>query len=325
MIRNASLAAVALAATLAASCVDAPTHPDLQPEPAPAGMKAEALAQPNDFDYEIVRHPDAGNTFVNRINARGELAGDFCAADGSWCWGFVRRGDDYRTVAYPGSSFTFAYGLNERGDVVGVFGDATGEHAYIQSRGEYRALPAPAGTQTRAYDIGASGIISGSYRGPSDAKWQPAIWGKDGSFTPLSRLVTALGADMAEGFGTNVRGEVVGHFTRAGDLDATTGRQKMYGFVYTDGEVRATLDYPGSGWMSCGWGIGAEGTVLGHYVDLQEGGVTGYQWEDGRFTARLRVPGALNTFPQAITPAGAIAGWAFVPGTGRVGFVAQAR
>ena len=311
---------IALAATLlgvAAACADTPTVPDTPI--ATAADAAALLMAPEDFSYEEIRHPEGAHTWVNRMNARGDLVGDYCGTGFAWCWGFARRGETFETIAYPGSSWTYAYGINERGDVVGIYGDASGNHGYVYSRGEYRTLEAPSGVQTRAYDIAANGTIAGAYR--TTGKWQPAMW-EGGRFMPLDDLATELGADMAEGFAISTQGAIVGHFTRAGEFFEGTTRQKMYGFVYGDGAVMATLDYPGSGLMSCGWGIGVHGEVLGHYTDRVAGGVTGYVWEDGEYVARLRVPGALSTFPQAITPAGTIAGWAVMASGERIGFIA---
>ena len=321
--RPARIAALVLLGALSmTACDTSPTRPDMGPDEATLLEIASTVAQPDAFVYQDIRHPDAAHTFVNRVNNRGDVVGDFC--DAGWtCRGFRARRGVYETIDFPGSTFTYAYGTNDRADIVGVYGAADGEHAYSYMRGEYQELPAPEGLQTRAYAISETGLISGSYRG-SSGKWQPVVW-LHGEFTPLTDLTAELGADMAEGFGVNVQGAVVGHFTRPGDLDPTTGRQKMYGFVYGDRGLEATLDYPGSGWMSCAWGIGGSGEVLGHYVDPVSGGVTGYRWQGGSFTARLRVPGAVQTYPQAMTATGTIAGWAFKPTIGVVGFLASSK
>lgn len=315
MIRRSTLAAVLGLSLLPGACADAPTAP--ADATAAAVTPASAMLSPQDFDYEVVRHPDGGMTFLNRINARGDIVGDRCVP--GECRGFLRRGDSWEVIAYPGSGWNYAYGINERGDVVGTYGDATGEHAFLYSRGEYRTLAAPPGVQTRAYDIAANGTIAGAYR--TTGSWRPAIWDK-GRFVPLDGVTATLGADMAEGFGINAHGAVVGHFTRPGDLFPGTPMQKMYGYVYQDGRVIATLNFPGSGFMSCGWGMGIHGEVLGHYVDLEAGGVTGYMWQDGEYVARMRVPGAVHTYPQAITPGGTIAGWAVTAAGEPVGFIA---
>jgi hypothetical protein len=115
---------------------------------------------------------------------------------------------------------------------------------------------------------------------------------------------------MAEGFDINVHGQVVGHFTVAGDFYPGTSTLKMYGFVYGKGQPTVTLNYPGSGPMSCAMGIGTRGDVVGHYTDIATAavGVSGFLWQKGSFAARLVVPGAVLTYPAAITPNGVIAG-----------------
>jgi hypothetical protein len=321
-----TLLLLTLLATLpltAGGCADLPTQTALGPDEADLTKLAGALTA-DDFDYILVRHPGADLTYVNRINTRGEMVGDFF--DGTRWDGFTRRGDVYTTISLTGSTATFALGINERGDVVGHANiPLVGLRAYLLSGGSYQILDAPAGYHTRAFDISANGIIAGSYH-TGAGKWQPAVW-EEGVFRPLSRLTADLGADMAEGFGINVHGQVVGHYTVAGDFFPGTAILKMYGFVYGDDRSTGTLNYPGSGTMSCGWGIGVHGDVVGHYTDIAtaEVGVSGYVWSNGRFTARLVVPGAVGTYPQAITPNGVIAGYAALgrPNPDGPGYIAE--
>jgi uncharacterized membrane protein len=264
-----------------------------------------------DFDYTVIRHPEGTHTYVNRMNARGQVVGDFLDASGRWD-GFLHHEGGFERISFPGSAWTYAYGINDRGDIVGTYSAGGIQSAYILAKGEYRKLDAPPGYQTRAYDINSRGTVSGAYHtGAAGTKWQPAIWEQD-FFTPLPVITSTLGADMAEGFGINDRGEVVGHYTVPGDVYTPPGNLKMYGFVYRDGAVTASLDYPGSGWMSCAWGMGPDGTAAGHYTDVAtpEVNVAGYLWKEGSFTARLVAPGAISTFPSVVTRNGVIAGYA---------------
>jgi hypothetical protein len=324
--RRRGIAAVLLAS--AAGCADAPTATHHQPETVQFSRAAGTL-DADDFDYTIVRHPDAPTrTYLNRMNTRGDVVGDI-PVDGNWR-GFLRRNGNFEDIVVPGAIHTFALGINERGDIVGSYNAGSGLRAYVRAEGEYRTLPAPAGYATRAYDIASNGVITGSYF-TGTGKWRPAIWER-GEFTPLDHILEQLGADMAEGFGINTLGQVVGHFTVAGDMFPGTPNQKMYGFTYDRGRVSATLNYPGSGWMSCGWGIGVQGEVVGHYVDIatEAVAVSGYMWRNGQYMARMIVPGAIATYPQATTPNGAIAGYALLGArtpagyawTDAVGFIA---
>jgi hypothetical protein len=330
---NRSVPAVLLALLIPACADQAPT-PVLPESPLDGQFaKLQAGLDADDFEYTIIRHPDAPTfTFLNRINTRGDIVGNYF--DGTRWDGFLRRGEDYHRISYPESDETVANGINERGDVVGAYFGASGIRAYLYSNGEYRTLAAPAGYHTRAYDISSNGVIAGSYH-TGTGKWQPAIWEK-GVFTPLPVIMQALGADMAEGFGINVHGQVVGHFTVAGEAPFPgTPNQKMYGFVYDRGRVTATLNVPGSGWMSCAFGIGVHGEAVGHYVDIAtaEVAVSGYVWRDGAYVARLVVPNpgadnplAIGTYPNSSTPNGMIAGYAvFGDRTSTGGFVPQER
>ncbi len=290
-------------------CADTPT--DVEPARPGAELSMASLA-PGDFTYTVIRHPEGDRTYVNRINTRGEIVGDFRDATGRWD-GFLARSGQYRRISFPGSNWTYAYGLNERGDVVGVYNDGTGPRGYLYTRGTYERLNAPEGYQTRAFDINASGTIVGSYRPGSTGPWQPAMWSR-GVFVPLSAITDLLGASMAEGFGINGHGAVVGHYTRPGD-------SKMYGFVYRDAGV-TTLNVPGSGSMSCAWGLGEQGHAVGHYVDGTV--IRGYLWQDGSYATPLEVPGATLTWPSAFTSNGMIAGYAIIGGQA-VGFVATRR
>jgi hypothetical protein len=293
-----------------AGCADAPTRAHDAPADAQFARSAGFL-DADAFDYTLIRHPDAPTrTYVNRMNTRGDLVGDILV--GTIWEGFLLRDGSFHRVAFPGAVHTLALGINERGDIVGSYNAGSGPRAYILSHGEYRTLPAPEGYRTRAAGIASNGVIAGSYY-TGTGKWRPAIWERD-EFTPLDGILADLGADMAEGFGINMHGQVVGHFTVAGDIFPGTANLKMYGFVYGRGGISATLNYPGSGWMSCVFDIGVHGETVGHYVDIatEAVAVSGYMWRDGQYVGRLGVPGAIGTYPGAITPNGSIAGYALL-------------
>jgi hypothetical protein len=314
---------VALLPLALAGCGDTPTEAMAPPDVAALAAVAGAL-DADAFEYTIIRHPDAVATYVNGMNASGALVGHF--NDGTRWDGFRLRGGEYERISVPGSAATYAIGINERGDVVGYAATpGVGQRAYVLSHGEYRTLDGPAGYHTSAFGIAANGVISGSYH-TGMGKWQPAIWEK-GVFTPLTGLTEELGADMAEGFGINIHGQVVGHFTVAGDFFPGTSTLKMYGFVYTKGQPTVTLNYPGSGIMSCAMAIGTGGDVVGHYTDIATAavGVSGFLWQKGSFAARLVVPGAIATYPTAITPSGVIAGYAALgrPNEAGPGYIAE--
>lgn len=282
---------------------------------------------PQDYDYTLVRLPEsyaATQIYLERANFRGDLVGRYMVGTlaGQKLWrGFVRRNGSFERIQIDGAVSTIPHSISDDGTIVGRYLDDKGEHGFIYSASHtVTRIDAEGATGTRLYDIAGSGIVSGSFK--TTGKWQPALW-TGGKFTALPAVPAALAADMAEAFGVNQHGHVVGHFTRASEAAAATGgHQKMYGFFYKDGVVSTTFDYPGSGWMSCAFDVSASGEVVGHYVDNVDGGVTGFVWKDGRFVARLRVPGARETYPQTILANGMLLGSAILSDEESVGFTA---
>lgn len=289
-----------------------------------------APAAPGDFEYTLVRLPDSfgsNHVRVERANVHRDLAGRYriTGSDGQPVWrAFVRRKGTFAAIPVSGAIHASAHGIADDGTVVGRYSDTKGEHGFILSpSGEMTTVDAPGATATRMYDVGANGVISGSYK--TTGLWQPAMWVR-GTFTPLPAIAARLGADMAEGFGINDLGEVTGHYTLASEAKVPAGaKQKMYGFVYRDGAVVATLDFPGSGWMSCAFDSSTDREVVGHYVDTVRGGVSGFGWKDGRFFATLRVPGAVDTYPQTVLADGTFIGSAILPKEESAGFIATPR
>jgi hypothetical protein len=301
IVAGASLIAIAVA------CDSNPTDPLTKPHVA------------DDFAYTLVRVPAsyvASATLVDRANKAGDVVGRYLVGTGTEWHGFALRGGSFEKIDVTGASRTLPHGLNNAGDVVGRYFTGTLEHGFLYSKGVYTTFDAPGSSGTRFYDISAGGTIAGSYR-VGTGSYQPAIW-VNGVFTPLSAMATAIGANMAEGLGINAAGDVVGHFTKAGDA-------KMYGFYYT-ASATTTLEHPesgqGTGMMSCAFGIGPAGDIVGHYTDTVNGGVSGFIWNSGQFVGKLRVPGATETYPQAITSNGIIAGYAILASGERVGFTA---
>jgi hypothetical protein len=276
---------------------------------------------PGDFTYGLVRVPEAwgaSRTLVERANARGDLVGRYMA-DSTW-HGFVRRNGSFEKIDVPGATQTFATGINEAGEIVGRYTIGKAHHGFRLAGGSFTTVDAEGATATHLYDVADNGLISGSYR-TGGGKYQPAIW-IDGRFTPLPDIASALGADMAEGFGVGRDGRITGHFTTSAD-------PKMYGFVYDRRTGAVKLNHPGSsegkGSMSCGAGVGAGGEVVGHYTDSAAGGVSGFIWTEGRFVGTLRVPAATETYPASITASGMIVGAAILQTGERVGFTAVLR
>jgi uncharacterized membrane protein len=251
------------------------------------------------YRYTILNYPGANWTQALRMNARGDVVGIYQDATGMN--GFLLRGKKYETLQYPGAAMTHARGINERGDIVGDYIHSGKTHGFVVRNGVFTTLAVPGANATQLWDINANGEISGQYQATAGGAWHGFVWRK-GEF----RFLNIPDATMSAGYGINIHGQVVGHY-RLPDPSAPSGVTKMFGFVWTDGEV-THLDYPSPNYMSCAQGIGNHG-VVGHFWDIASDIVYGYVWQAGTFTSTFRVPDAWDTYPTSITPSGTIVGY----------------
>lgn len=302
------LAVLLLAGTVAAGCEGSPMETE-----APQAVAAVRVSSA-DYRYTVIDVPGAVVTQAFRMNARGDLVGNFQNSTG--VHGFLKRGNSYQTIDFPGAAATRARGINERGDIVGMYALGGRAHGFVLRHGEFTTLDVPGAWQTVLWDINANGVISGEYQAVAGGAWHAFVW-RGGEF----ELIAIPGATMSAGFGVNLRGEVVGHY-RLPDASQPGGVSKMYGFLWRDGEV-TQLDYPVPNLMSCAQGIGDHGAAVGHYWEISSDIVYGYVWQDGAFAATLRVPGAWDTYPTSITPSGVVAGYHLDASFAVHGFIAE--
>lgn len=282
------------------------------PPPAPAApplAAAAAMLGPGDFVYQQIDYPGSPKTAVFGINPEGTIVGRY-SAGGTW-HGFMLQDGAYSEIYYPGSTSTTAYAINARGDVAGIFTDSNSKtHAFVYAEGEFTEITIAGQQNVYAYDISDSGVVVGGYGNVSTRQpWTNFIW-RDGNHAPLTLPAVA----WAEALGINDRGDIVGHFVRAGD-----NTNHMIGFLLSKGSF-AEWDYPEANAMACFQGIGDAGDVVGH-VQLATI-VYGTIWRKGQFTATLRVPGASGTYPHDMTPNGIVAGYFMVAGSPH-GFIAR--
>ena len=102
---------VALASLLAAGCIDSTaTSPRLSPQSASMDR-----AQPT-FVITTIDVPGAAGTVPEGINASGDVAGYFQAADGN-VHGFVLTAGAFTTITYPGADYTDVRGIGPDGDI----------------------------------------------------------------------------------------------------------------------------------------------------------------------------------------------------------------
>ncbi len=301
-----AVASTLLAAGLVAGCEStAPVEPELGLSNVPAAANLPADA----YGYTVFDVPGATNTYLFRMNARGDLAGTYNDASGTH--GFLqRKGDRLQTINVEGAIATQVRGVNDRGDVVGFYSEAGKLHGFLLGVDGYTVIDYPDANGTRLWAINARGEISGEFQAAVGGAWQ-AFTLRHGTFTAID----VPGANMSAGYGIDNQGDVVGHFTKPGS-------SKMIGYRLASGTF-STFAHPLSGdMMSCAQGIGVHGEVVGHYLDPEADQVFGWVWVDGEFVATLQVPAAIDTYATSITPAGVIAGYHFDENWVSHGFIA---
>lgn len=280
------------------------------PRPGGADLASPApILGPDDFAYRQIDYPGAPRTLVFGINSQGAVVGRY--RSGTTWRGFVLQDDTYTDVMFPGSTSTTVLGVNSRGEMAGVGIDSNGlGHGFHLYGGVFTEITIEGGVDVYAWDVNDSGVVLGRYEDSTTHDWVNFLW-RDGALTTLNLPAV----QWAEAVGLNDRGEVAGHFVRAGD---NTGH--MIGFVYWKGGW-TEADYPEPNGMACFQGIGDTGDVVGH---VQLGAVVyGTIWANGAFTATLRFPGAKGTYPHGMTPSGILAGYFFDASGFQHGFVAR--
>ena len=239
----------------------------------------------------------------------GDVVGRYLA--GTAWRAFALREGVFTNFAYPGSTKTTAMGINTRGDIAGTYLDSDGKgHGFLLADGQLTEIAIDGGTDVYAWDINDSGVVLGRYEDTTSHDWINFLW-RDGEHVTLQLPAVA----WAEGVGLNDRGQVTGHFVKAGD-----NTNHMIGFIYWKGAF-TEVDYPEANAMACFQGIGDTGDVVGH---VQLGQIVyGTIWEKGAFSAKLRFPGAKWTYPHGLTPNGIVAGYAVDVSGFQHGFVAR--
>jgi len=95
------------------------------------------------------------------INNRGQIVGDYLAADGLRR-GFLLSGGVYSTVAAPGNTGGGAWSINDAGDIAGYSGSVADGRGFVLEVGNLRQRPVATGPRERlwcrATNSGADGL-----------------------------------------------------------------------------------------------------------------------------------------------------------------------
>ena len=282
--------ALSLLALLLAVLADGAPRPAGADESAPAKVTWIQVIDP------VYGTPD--DTFAERVNAKGQVVGEWYDQDFYLAHGFILDHGAYTLFDYPGLQFsdTFVNGINDRGDIVGSYDGFDADFnfvfgGYVLSHGVFTQFSVPGASFAIPLSINARGDVTGYY-GDADFNLH--------GFVLRGGVVTTLdvpGADLTIPSGINAKGQIVGSYV-AGDT--------WYGFRWDQG-VFTTLQLPWPTVFTRAMDINDRGEVAGFYDDL-DFRQHGFVLSGGKFT-RIDAPGASRTVVTGINAPGNILGW----------------
>ena len=214
------------------------------------------------------------------------------------------------SIEVPGASLTIARAITADGRVVGIFNDASGQHGFLLSDGQFTKIDAPvAGARgTAAYGINTRGDVVGGWVDSSGVQ-RGFVWPAIGSFTSID--IPAAIRTIARGI--NAAGDIVGIY----DLP-----DKRRGILRTRAGEISTIDVPGTfgppingTWTTA---INERGDIVGPGFD---GMVHGYLIS-GDTVTQVDAPfaGAMNSQIQGLNTRGDTVG-SYMVGTKAIGFL----
>jgi len=269
------------------------------------------------YDYQFLDHPGTPNTQVFGINERGDVVGNGISGE---VFPFVYSStQDTLTDVAPlaGYSGTAVLGINDPGVMVGSVTslDETTRSGFIRDQeGNFTVFSHPdAISSTNPRGVNNKGLVTG-FRDDLNVLRVGFIYDpKSGTFTNLNP--TSFNT-IAQGI--NSKGEVVGssNFIVENDPCAGLGNPFLrYGWLRaTDGTVTY---FEVNGSHTSARGINDEGSIVGFFLDLDDGKFKGFKVElDGSPCQSLTIaggdvlefPGAEATFLGGIRNAGDIVG-----------------
>ncbi len=108
------------------------------------------------------------------VNSRGDMVGDYLAADGT-VHGFLRVGTKdqivYVEVNVPGARLTSPFGINDHGMIVGRYIVGRVVHGFVYQDGSFTTVDVPGARLTAVTGINDRGDIIGNYLGAVDSLW----------------------------------------------------------------------------------------------------------------------------------------------------------
>lgn len=253
--------------------------------------------------------PGSNSTFVNGINAWGDLVGTYNDANGAQ-HGFARIDGQFKTIDYPGTAdhpawVTTLWAINNKGEIAGTvqFDPAkpgADYHGFVLRRDDFESVQFPGHLNTITAGINDSGEVVGCYHDYNFSTTMHGFLFTHGHYTAIDGNSPPL-PDKPNSMNNGVTpdgGLIVGLWTD------TAGVTHSYSLEPHDGDFKP-FDYPDSIHTEA-WGINPSREIVGFYAD-QSSNYHGFVMHRGHFDS-VDFPGAMATFAVAINPQGAVAG-----------------
>jgi probable HAF family extracellular repeat protein len=203
----------------------------------------------------------APNSFAFSLNNRGDIAGSYTDASGSY-HGYLYNHGKITDIEFPGGFNTQAFGVNDLRQVIGVFTDsAKAPHAFLLRRGVYKQIDLPNGIQTVPFSINDSTEIVGQFVNVAKTTGHGYLQIKSGKFTLYDAPHAAPNSTYL--ISINNRNQIVGfYFDKAG----------MYHNILLHGKNLTQLKVPNSFQASFAsfQTINDSGEIVGYYNDAQQ-------------------------------------------------------
>jgi hypothetical protein len=230
--------------------------------------RSHGFVRETDGDYRRIDVPGAYATAATRINARGQIIGDYFSTRERYEQGqkdgFVLDHGRFTRFSVAGADSTEAVGLDDRGRIVGetFTVEPFSGSGYIRERGRIRLLaPPPGAAFAGAEEINERGEIVGTYGTDPDVPETRGYLLRRGRHTTFA----VPGGEVTQAFGLNNRGQVVG-YTADVDDPVQVLLSNQHGFLLRAGPRGPVtrIDVPGAP-QTIALGINDRGDIVGAY------------------------------------------------------------
>jgi uncharacterized membrane protein len=230
------------------------------------GAAVHAFLRDRRGRYTTIDPPGAAGVDIgtNDINDRGQIAGYYLDAGGTYR-GFLRsRKGSFTTIDHPEAagtspygSGTVVYGIDNRGDMVGAYATGGTLHGFVRDRkGVFTTVDYPGALETALDEINERGQIVGSYGDSPGSGLPSSFLLQTGDYTPIAYPA----ASQTYVDDVNNRRQIVGYYLD--DMGHAHGYLRSRQGHYTQ------IDHPDAAPLGTDTGgINDRGEIVGAYYD----------------------------------------------------------